>query len=185
MESLICVCGAGTMGRGIALPAATQRRTVILYDLNPDIVSYAAQGVAKELEQAVEKKRISPEEKEKILQGIRYSGHLSDCRAPLVIEAIVEKTEVKSALFNELADINPAETIFASNTSSLSITRIAELTSCPERVTGLHFFNPANRMKLVEIIKTKYISDAVVYQLQNFVKQLKKTLLYVWILPVS
>jgi len=100
---------------------------------------------------------------------------LSDCQAPLIIEAIVEKTDIKSALFNDLSGINSAETIFASNTSSLSITRIAELTSFPERVTGLHFFNPANRMRLVEIIKTKYVSDAVVNQLQAFVSRLKKT----------
>lgn len=175
MESLICVCGAGTMGRGIALAAASQGISVILYDLNPDIISEAAQHITKEIQQAVEKKLIRPEEKEKIFQGIRYTGQLSDCQAPLIIEAIVEKTEMKSALFNDLSEINSAETIFASNTSSLSITRIAELTSFPERVTGLHFFNPANRMRLVEIIKTKYISDAVVNHLQAFVSRLKKT----------
>ncbi len=175
MESLICVCGAGTMGRGICLAVAAQGISVILYDLNPDIVSEAAQRIAKELEQAVEKKLIPPEGKEKILQGIRYSTRLSDCRAPLIIEAIVEKTETKSALFIELAGINSTDTIFASNTSSLSITGIAESTPFPERVTGLHFFNPANRMKLVEIIKTKYNSEAVVSQMQALVFQLNKT----------
>ena len=175
MESLICICGAGTMGRGIALAAATQGIAVMLYDLNPAMLSEASSGIVKELEQSVEKKRISPEEKEIILQRIRFSGELSACRAPLIIEAIVEKTEAKAALFTELAGINTADTIYTSNTSSLSIAGIAALTPFPERVAGLHFFNPANRMKLVEIIRTKYNTDEVVHRLQAFSVQLKKT----------
>jgi 3-hydroxybutyryl-CoA dehydrogenase len=175
MESLICICGAGTMGRGIALAAATQGISVILYDLNPDMLSAAVSGIEKELGQAVEKKRISPGEKENVLQRFQFSAELSACRAPLIIEAIVEKTEAKSALFIELAGFNTTDTIFASNTSSLSITEIAELTPFPKRVTGLHFFNPANRMKLVEIVRTKYNTDTVVQRLQAFAIQLRKT----------
>ena len=175
MESLICVCGAGTMGRGICLAAASQGIKVILYDLNPDILSAANRSILKELEQSVEKKYILSEGKEKIWQNIRFTGQLTDCRAPLIIEAIVEKKEAKSELFNELEVINPEDTIFASNTSSLSITAIAEGTSFAERVSGLHFFNPANRMKLVEVIKTKYNSDHLINRLRSFVVQLKKT----------
>ncbi len=175
MESLICICGAGTMGRGIALAAATQGISVILYDLNPVVLSEAASWLVKELEQSVEKKRISPEEKENTLKHIRFSGELSACRAPLIIEAIVEKTEAKAELFIKLAGINTADTLYASNTSSLSIKGIAELTPFPERVAGLHFFNPANRMKLVEIIRTKYNTNEVVQRLQTFTIQLKKT----------
>ena len=175
MESLICICGAGTMGRGIALAAATQGISVILYDLNPGVLSDAARWIEIELEQAVEKKSIPREEKENILRDIRFSGDLSNCRAPIIIEAIVEKPDAKAALLIELAGINSDDTIFASNTSSLSITGIAELTPFPERVAGLHFFNPANRMKLVEIIRTKYNSDDVVHHLQAFAVQLKKT----------
>src|SRR6516165_900542 len=125
MDSLICVCGAGTMGRGICLSAASRGINAILYDVNPDILSDAKRGITKELEQSVEKKRILPEEKEKILQSIRYTGLLSDCRATLIIEAIVEKKEVKSRLFNDLMVFNSEDTIFATNTSSLSVTAIA------------------------------------------------------------
>jgi 3-hydroxybutyryl-CoA dehydrogenase len=174
MESLICVCGAGTMGRGIALAAAIQGISAILYDLDPGMVSSAASVIEKELALAFEKKRISEEEKGNIYNRIVFSSELSACQAPLIIEAIVEKTESKSALFIELAGINSGDTVFASNTSSLSITQIAEQTSFPERVAGLHFFNPANRMKLVEVIRTKYTTDPIVERLRAFTIQLKK-----------
>ena len=175
METLICICGAGTMGRGIALAASMQGISVIVYDLNPDMLTQAGSAIKEELRLALEKKRISTEEKENLWNRITFSSELSDCRAPIIIEAITEKTEAKSALFMELAGINAADTVFASNSSSLSITRIAERTLFPERVVGLHFFNPANRMKLVEIIRTKYTLDSIVRRLQAFALQLKKT----------
>ena len=100
--------------------------------------------------------------KEEILGRIQFTTSMQDCQAPLMIEAIIEKTEIKSALFTQLADINTEKTIFATNTSSLSVTAIAEQTPFPERIIGLHFFNPANRMKLLEIVRTKYISDELV-----------------------
>jgi 3-hydroxybutyryl-CoA dehydrogenase len=135
----------------------------------------AATGIENELIQAAAKKRITPEKKENILRNIRFSETLSECRAPLIIEAIAEKTEAKSALFTELAAINSGDTIFLSNTSSLSITTIAELTGFPARVAGMHFFNPANKMKLVEIVITKYISESVTDRLKAFALQLEKT----------
>ena len=101
-ESLICICGAGTMGRGIALAAAQQDISVILYDLNPSMLSAAAAAIEKELGQALEKKRISVIEKENIFSRIQFTGEISACRASLILEAIQEKTEAKSALFNEL-----------------------------------------------------------------------------------
>ncbi len=175
MESLIGVCGAGIMGRGIALAAAQQGISVILYDVNPGMLTTAATAIGKELDQALEKKRINETGKKEIFSRIEFTGEISDCRAPLIIEAIRENTEAKSALFNKLALINTGETLFASNTSSLSITGIAEQTGFPERVTGLHFFNPANRMKLVEIVHTKYTKDPVIQRLRDFAMQLKKT----------
>jgi 3-hydroxybutyryl-CoA dehydrogenase len=175
MESLICVCGAGTMGRGIAMSAASQGISVILYDLDHDMLLTAATSIENELIQAAAKKRITPEKKVSILRNIRFSGTLSKCCAPLIIEAIAEKIEAKSALFNELATINSGNTIFLSNTSSLSVTAIGELTSFPARVAGMHFFNPANKMKLVEIVITKYIDEPVTQRLQAFALQLKKT----------
>jgi 3-hydroxybutyryl-CoA dehydrogenase len=138
------------------------------------MLSSAASTIQKELEQDLEKKRIRADEKENILRRISYASLISDCRAPLIIEAIVEKIEAKSALFIELARINSKETIFATNTSSLSVTAIAEQTVFPERITGLHFFNPANRMKLVEIIRTKYNSDNLIKQMEAFALQIGK-----------
>ena len=175
MESLICICGAGTMGRGITLAAAGKGVSVILYDLNPDMISGAATAIKQELDQELQKKRITVTEKENIIGRIALSSDISDCRAPLIIEAILEKTEAKSALFLDLARLNHSETIFASNTSSLSVTNIAEQTPFPERVIGLHFFNPANRMKLVEIIRTKYVADSTVERFKKFAGQLEKT----------
>lgn len=175
METAICICGAGTMGRGITLAVASHGIPVILYDLYPETVSRAATLIEKELEQGVGKKRMSTEDKENILRRISFSTSISDCRAPIIIEAIIEKTEAKSALFLELAGINNGETIFATNTSSLSVTEIARETNFPERVIGIHFFNPANRMKLVEIIRTKYNSDEIILRITSFVKQMEKT----------
>jgi 3-hydroxybutyryl-CoA dehydrogenase len=175
LESLICICGAGTMGRGIALAASMQGVSVILYDLNPDMLAQAGSAIEAELNQAHKKNRISAEEKENQWSRITFSNEISACEAPIIIEAIIEKTEAKSALFLELARVNNEDTVYASNSSSLSITRIAEQTPFPERILGLHFFNPANRMKLVEIIRTKYTLDPIVRRLQAFAMQLKKT----------
>lgn len=175
METAICICGAGTMGRGITLAVAGHGVPVILYDLNDETISLAATLIEKELEQGVLKKRISAEDKENILRRISFSTSISDCQAPLIIEAIIEKTEAKSGLFLELAGINKVETIFATNTSSLSVTEIAQQTNFPDRVIGIHFFNPANRMKLVEVIRTKYNSDEIVLRINAFIKQIGKT----------
>ncbi|HEY4935446.1 MAG TPA: 3-hydroxyacyl-CoA dehydrogenase NAD-binding domain-containing protein [Puia sp.] len=174
METALCICGAGTMGRGITLTAASRDLTAILYDLSPELLSGAVSFIEKELEQGVERKRLSTDEKEKILRRISFTTSISDCCAPLIIEAITEKIEAKSALFLDLAGINTEETIFVTNTSSLSVKEIAEQTTFRERIIGLHFFNPANRMKLVEIIRTKYNSDALVNRITSFAKQLEK-----------
>ncbi len=175
METAVCIAGAGTMGRGITLAVASHSIQAILYDLSPDIISDAAKFIEKELEQGVIKKRIHADDKENILRRILFTTSISDCRAPIIIEAVIEKIEVKAALFLELERINKKETIFASNTSSLSITEIAGQTTFRERVIGIHFFNPADRMKLVEIIRTKYNSDEIVNRAAAFVRQLKKT----------
>jgi len=163
------------MGRGIALAVAGHGVRAILYDLSADMISRSASLIEKELDESLKKKRISLSEKEETLGRIQFTTSLQDCQAPLFIEAIIEKTEVKSALFIQLANINTDKTIFATNTSSLSITAIAGQTSFPERIIGLHFFNPANRMKLVEIIRTKYISDQLVNRMAEFAGQLEKT----------
>jgi 3-hydroxybutyryl-CoA dehydrogenase len=174
MESSVCICGAGTMGRGITLTVAGSGMAVLLYDLNPEVISGAAAQIEKELEADVEKKRISREDKTRIKSLITYSSDISRCRAPLIIEAVIEKTDVKSSLFRELALINDKETIYATNTSSLSVTSIAGQTPFPERIIGLHFFNPANRMKLVEIIRTRHNKEEILKRVTDFVQRLHK-----------
>ena len=163
------------MGRGITLAIAKAGIPVILYDLNPVIVDAAASRIEKELSREFDKKFISAEEKESIFGRIRFTTSITDCRAPLIIEAILENTEAKSALFHELASFNDHETIFATNTSSLSVTSIAEQTGFPERIIGIHFFNPATRMKLVEVIRTKYISQENLDRILDFAAQINKT----------
>ena len=175
METEVCICGAGTMGRGIALAVAGHGVRTILYDLSTDMITRSESLIEKVLDESLNKKRISLTEKKEILGRIQFTTSMQDCQAPLLIEAIIEKTEVKSALFTQLAAINTEKTIFATNTSSLSVTAIAEQTSFRERIVGLHFFNPANRMKLVEIIRTKYISDQLVNRMAGFARQLGKT----------
>jgi 3-hydroxybutyryl-CoA dehydrogenase len=175
MENVVGVCGAGTMGRGITLAVASHGMNTILYDVSPDMISKAELLIEKQLEQALEKKRISAVEKENILRRIQFTSSIQDCRAPVIIEAIIENTAVKSALFIELEGFNTEETIFATNTSSLSVTKIAEQTPFPKRIIGLHFFNPADRMKLVEIIKTKYVSEEMVNRIADFALRLEKT----------
>ena len=175
MESKICICGAGTMGSGITLTVARAGIPAILYDLNREMLTTASSAIEKELNREVEKKLILTTDKENILRRITFTHSINDCCAPLIIEAIVEKTETKSALFIELAAINSKETIFATNTSSLSVSTIAERTPFPERIIGLHFFNPATRMKLVEVIRTKYISEEILKRILDFTAQIGKT----------
>lgn len=163
------------MGRGIAMTVAGHGLTTILFDLNEQVISTAASLIERELSQEVEKKRIDANEKEKILQRISFTSSLSDCQAPLIIEAILEEPGAKSALFINLERINNPETIFATNTSSLSVAGIAEQTYFRERIIGLHFFNPANRMKLIEIVRTKYNSEFLTNRMIEFAKQIEKT----------
>jgi 3-hydroxybutyryl-CoA dehydrogenase len=170
----ICICGAGTMGSGIAQVSAMAGCQTILYDLNGSMVQQAREKIGNDLELLVRKQKIEPEKKESALQLIRFSSDPSDCVADVVIEAIVEKMEVKTALFRQLAAINPGDTIFASNTSSLSVSALAATIPHPERVAGLHFFNPAPLMKLVEVVKAETTSGQVVDRLVALTKQLGK-----------
>ena len=152
----ICICGSGTMGSGIAQAAATGGFYTILYEPDEKVLEKATSGIEKNLLAMVDKKKITTEEKHKIFQQIQFTNDIHNCLGDIIIEAIIEKIEIKIALFNQLAEINHSETIFATNTSSLSVTKIAEQVKNPERVIGMHFFNPAPLMKLIEIVTTKY-----------------------------
>ena len=171
----ICVCGAGTMGSGIALAAAQAGFPALLYELDPGVLDRARQSIQRQLETLASKGKISEEDAAGILKRIRFTGSVEDCRADLCIEAIVEKMAAKTELFAQLESLNAGETIFASNTSSLSIRELAAGLRRPSRMLGMHFFNPATLMKLVEIVTTPDTDaesrDAAV----EFVKKLGKS----------
>lgn len=175
MINSICICGAGTMGNGIAQVAASAGFHTILYELNNEILDKAKSTIRNNLLVLVEKNKITGGEKEKILQRLYFSNDIHECLADVIIEAIVEKPEIKVSLFNQLAEINHSETIFASNTSSLSITQIAALVKNPERIIGMHFFNPAPLMKLVEIVNTSYTNENTTRIILELASQLGKT----------
>lgn len=170
----ICVCGAGTMGSGIAQAAAQAGFFTLLYELNPVVLANAKTSIQKNLAFLTEKEKINAEEKERIYSRILFTDDTQTCLADIFIEAIVEKPEIKIALFNQLAEINHSECVFASNTSSLSITKIAEKVQCPERVIGMHFFNPATIMKLVEIVNTKFTNEQTTQTVVELAKQMNK-----------
>lgn len=170
----ICICGAGTMGSGIAQVSAMAGFKTILYDLDESIVQKARSKMEKDLQMLVDKQRLTAEKKQSILQLLLFTSGIEFCKANVVVEAVVEKPEIKTRLFNALADINSTSTIFASNTSSLSITELARQIRGPHRVAGLHFFNPAPIMKLVEVVKGKQTSDEVIDQLVDLTLKLGK-----------
>ena len=171
----ICVCGAGTMGSGIAQSAAQAGIHTILFELNPTALEKAKKNIETSLSRLVEKKKISDAERKDILQRLVFTTELHDCLADVFIEAIIEKTEVKIGLFNQLAEINHSESVFATNTSSLSVTKIAEGVMNPQRVIGMHFFNPATIMKLVEIVKTTYTNEQTTEIVKELARQMGKT----------
>jgi 3-hydroxybutyryl-CoA dehydrogenase len=173
--SIICVCGAGTMGSGIAQAAASSGFYTILYELNDVVLEKAKASIEKNLQSLVEKRKITGNAKEETLNNLRFTNNLHDCLGDVIIEAIIEKPDAKIALFNQLAEINHSETVFASNTSSLSITQIVKGVKNPERVIGMHFFNPATIMKLVEVVKTDLTNEQTANIITDLTKQMNKT----------
>lgn len=175
MGQTICICGAGTMGSGIAQVSAQAGFSTILYELNPAVLEKAKINIDKTLELLVEKGKITLADKEKIRTLIQYTSDLQNCKADVFIEAIVEKSEIKVALFNQLAELNDSQCVFASNTSSLSVNAIAAAIKNPERVIGMHFFNPAPVMKLVEVVNTSYTNEETTQIIVDLVRQMGKT----------
>ena len=170
----ICVCGAGTMGSGIAQVAAQAGFKTIQFDVNETMLVKSKTSIEKSLDYLIVKNKITTYEKIEILNRIVFTSHINDCVADLIIEAIVEKKEIKVELFNQLATINSQQTILATNTSSISVNDIAKEISFPERVVGMHFFNPATIMKLVEVIKAEQTSNEVVESILAICKQMNK-----------
>ena len=161
--SVIGVIGSGTMGQGIAQIAATQGHEVILYDVFPEALEKAKEKLTKILNRLVEKNKLDTGEPEKILSRIQFTGNLQDCAAcSAVIEAIVEDVDIKKKLFARLEEVTSDTCLLATNTSSLSVASIAAACRQPERVIGIHFFNPAPLMKLVEIVPAIQSSDEAI-----------------------
>lgn len=160
MKSKIGVLGAGTMGAGIAQVAAQSGHDVVLVDVNQVQLDKAKLALVKVLDRMIEKGNLDESGKSDLLNRLHFSTQLTDFReSGLVIEAIVEKLEVKHAVFKQIEEIVGMECIIASNTSSLSIASIGSVLNFPSRVIGIHFFNPAPLMPLVEIIPAVQTSD--------------------------
>jgi 3-hydroxybutyryl-CoA dehydrogenase len=146
------VAGAGAMGLGIAQVLSQAGLQVILYDISAQQLDKAREAIAQNLEGAVIKNKLSKTESADILNRVTYVTDIQALRGDLIIEAIIERLDAKKDLFKTLAAINNPQTIFATNTSSIPITQIAGGLPNPQRVAGMHFFNPAHIMKLVEVI---------------------------------
>jgi len=163
------------MGSSIAQAASQHQFNVILFDVSADMLNKARTAMQSNLQTLVQKNKITAQTAADILSRIQFVSDINDCLADLVIEAIVEKPEVKVALFNQLAEVNHSETVFATNTSSLSVTEIAKKVKHPERVAGMHFFNPATIMKLVEVVATPFSNQQTIDAITQTARQMEKT----------
>ena len=171
----IAVIGSGTMGSGIAQVAATAGCKVHLYDTNHTVLEKSKINLENSLAKLVEKAKIDETEKNRIINNISYATSFAELsHSDLVIEAIIENLDIKRKLFSELENYVSPETILASNTSSLSIASIAASCQKPERVIGIHFFNPAPLMQLVEVIPAIQTSDEVLEKTVQTITDWKK-----------
>lgn len=174
----VAIAGAGVMGSGIALSSLLAGHHTVLFDVNEQAVSKGALYIDKELEKSVEKGRISEETKKDCLSRLEICTDRSSLTADLILEAVVEKLEVKKELFAYLESINDNHAILATNTSSIPITQIAAGLKHPERFVGIHFFNPAHIMKLVEIISGASTSKETALKAFEWAQQLGKTAVF-------
>lgn len=171
----IFVLGAGTMGAGIAQAFAAKGYEVILRDIKDEFVDRGLAGIHKNLNRLVSKEKITEEEEENILSRLTGTTDIrmaEDC--DLVIEAAVENIQIKKQIFAELDEICGEDTILATNTSSLSITEVASATKRPDKVIGMHFFNPAPIMKLVEVIKGMATSEETFAKVKEIAESIGK-----------
>jgi len=168
--------GAGTMGAGIAQVAALSKIDVALYDINAPLLRQALERIKGDFKRGVEKGKLTQEQTTEAFSRIHPRTRLSDLgHAEVIIEAAIEDLRIKKDLFRHLeADTKPS-TLLATNTSSLSITAIASATQIPERVIGMHFFNPAHIMKLVEVVEGQKTSPETVQRATELAKHLGKT----------
>ena len=171
----ICVCGAGTMGSGIAQVSAAAGFSTILFDVNETMLEKSKASIEKNLLKLSERGKLPPDEVNKILDRMLFTASIDHCRADLIIEAIIEEREAKATLFRQLAAINQYDCILATNTSSIPVSEVATTIPVPARFAGMHFFNPAPLMKLVEVVRGKQTSEETINQLLTVSKQMDKT----------
>jgi 3-hydroxybutyryl-CoA dehydrogenase len=172
----VMVIGAGQMGAGIAQVFAASGYQVSLYDVDQKNTQKGIEGIDKRLKKQVGKGSLSAKEYEEIMERLHLANEITAAqKADLIVEAVVEKMEVKQAIFAELDSLAPNHTVLATNTSSLPITEIAAVTTRPEKVIGMHFMNPVPVMKLVEIIRGLATTDEVYQAVYETTKKLNKT----------
>jgi len=171
----VAVVGAGLMGSGIAEVCARAGYETWVREVTDDLCRRGLDAIRRSLDRAVEKGKVTAEAREEALSRIHTTTALEDlASADLVIEAITEEIDLKTELFRTLDRLCPPETLFASNTSSLTITQLAAATQRPDRVVGLHFFNPVPVMKLVEVVRTIATSDETFHSAMEFARKLGK-----------
>ncbi len=171
----IFVIGAGTMGNGIAQTAAVSGYQVTMMDVAEEFVQRGVSTIAKSVEKLAEKGRITAEQKQAALDIVPVTDIKAVAETDLVIEAATENPEIKFKLFQDLDAIARPETVLASNTSSISLTKLAAATKRPDKVVGMHFFNPVPLMSLIEIVRGLGTSDASVELALEVGKQMGKT----------
>jgi 3-hydroxybutyryl-CoA dehydrogenase len=171
----IAIAGAGTMGAGIAQVTANAGFKTILFDINQTILDKAKQSIDKGLQFLVDKNKLTIEKKETTLNLLKFTNNIDEVIADLIIEAVIERIDIKHDFFNKVAAINSSDCILASNTSSIPITQIAAKIPNPERVIGIHFFNPAPIMKLVEIINGAQSNKQVALHCKTLIESMGKT----------
>lgn len=172
----VMVIGSGQMGSGIAQVLAQSGYTVYLNDIKQEFVDRGLAGIKKQFDRAVEKERMTAADAEAAYGRLISSVDYQDAKnVELVIEAATENRDIKLSIFKQLDEITPAETILASNTSSLSVTDIAAATGRPDKVVGMHFFNPAPVMKLVEVIRAIQTSEETAKAVESVTANINKT----------
>lgn len=172
---MVGIIGAGAMGSGIAQVAATAGHSVVLFDTNAEALSLSKSKLASVMDRLVEKGRLTSEEAQEIQNRISYADHMEALsESGIIIEAIIENLDVKKGIFSSIESLVSKDCILASNTSSLSIASIASACERSERVLGIHFFNPAPLMPLVEIIPAIQTADEITDEARNIIDSWKK-----------